>query len=100
MAMSKDRIHFLLKDNQSNLTPTANAAAQAFGISVATARSALRNGCHNPTKIICRPSQFARFLVYRSKEVTNNTFSQFEAELVSGDVPKVMDVTTNQADCC
>ncbi len=100
MPMSKDRVHFLLKDNQANHSDTARAAAKAFGMSVNQAQSALRNGYHNPMKVVCRPSQFARFLIYRSQSVSNNAFSQFEAELHPEQCENTMDVSGNPAERC
>lgn len=96
MAMSKDRVHFLLKDNQANHEATARAAALAFGIPVSTARHSLRS-CHMPLKVVCRPSQFARFLIYRSREVSNNAYSQFEAELFLDNQSNIVDVSGNPA---
>ena len=96
MSMSKDRVHFLLRDNQCNHSATAQAAARAFGMPLQQANSALK-ACQ-PVRIVCRPSQFARFLIYRSQGVSNNAFSQFEAELHPSHCDSVVDVSRNPAE--
>lgn len=100
MSMSKDRVHFLLKDNQKNAHATAKAAERAFGIPYAKANAALNGSQYKPMKIICRPSQFARFMIYRSQEVTCNTFSQFQAELLPQHCDETVDVSSNPAERC
>lgn len=99
MPMSKDRVHFLLKDSPKNVQATARAAEKAFGIPFSKARAALDNN-YKPMKIICRPSQFARFLIYRSQEVSCNTFSQFQAELLPQHCDETLDVSGNPAEAC
>lgn len=94
MAMSKDRVHFTLKDSLSNRHHTINAARMAFGIS----KSAAAELWNAEARIICRPSQFARFIIYRAAKVTNNAFRQFDVELVTPrHVNTPMDVSKNPA---
>ncbi|MES0188967.1 hypothetical protein NKK48_30350 [Mesorhizobium sp. C386A] len=48
--------------------------------------------------IICRPSQFARFLIWRSADVDGNRFKQLNAELIPGEIhDHTLDVTRNAA---
>lgn len=76
--MSKDRVRFFMTDNDDNKHGTLHAAGRAF--------STTRYLWHKT--IVCRPSQFARFLIYRSERVGNNRFVQFGAELFT---PKIED---------
>ncbi len=67
MSMSKDLIEFTFTTNSStgrNDEATTRAAHRAFGVSVAT----LRGHMIVNRRIRCRPSQFARFIVYRVEE--------------------------------
>ncbi|RUU78228.1 hypothetical protein [Mesorhizobium sp. M7A.F.Ca.MR.362.00.0.0] len=92
--ISHDRVRFTLDDSDANRAATSRAAQKAFGMSFPLAYEALRV----QKTIICRPSQFARFLIYRSKEVSNNGFKQFNAELVPApEHEMVLDVTRNAA---
>lgn len=76
MTMSRDRIRFALGHRYYQPSPTQNGMldetcvdvmARAFNMGVCEARSlisaARRTGCN--IEITCRPSQFARFIVYR-----------------------------------
>lgn len=77
MSMSKDRVKFRLSDTLSQKDANVIAAARAFNISPDAAEHLF-----NVTgTIVCRPSQFARFLIYRSEMVKGNRFHQLNAEL-------------------
>lgn len=94
---SRDRVHFFLRDKYDNWSVTAEAAALAFGIDERVAVRYLREG--SPL-IVCRPSQFARFIIIRSQGVTNNAFQQFQAKLEPAEEvsPARIDVSGNHID--
>lgn len=81
--MSKDRVKFFLTDIDDNKSGTIRAAGDAFG----------RPKFLWEKTIVCRPSQFARFLIYRSKYISNNRFAQFKAELFTPETKNVIDVS-------
>ncbi|TIM06755.1 hypothetical protein [Mesorhizobium sp.] len=60
--ISYDRVRFTMKDSDCNRAATSRAAQKAFGMTFSQAHEALRVG----KTIICRLSQFARFLIYRA----------------------------------
>ena len=95
MAMSKDRVHFEMRDNSCNHAATSRAAARAFGMPVHEAKRMLERADYAPCVIVCRPSQFARFMIYRSEEVRSNTFAQFKAELKDAESVERLDVSGN-----
>jgi len=74
MTASHDRVRFKFKDNPMNQRSTCEAAVRAFGLTPAEAQKAW----DYEDTIICRPSQFARFLIYRSETCVNNAFAQFD----------------------
>ncbi|RWM32611.1 MAG: hypothetical protein EOR77_21515 [Mesorhizobium sp.] len=81
--MNRDRVRFTLPNDGAN---TARAAQRAFGLTCSQAYHAV----HVKQTIICRPSQFARFLIYRG-------FNQFNAELLPAEHhDHTLDVTRNQ----
>ncbi|TIW53835.1 MAG: hypothetical protein E5V54_24035 [Mesorhizobium sp.] len=86
MTMSTDRVRFKLSDVDKNHAANARAAQKAFGLTCSEAYNAVRT----EQVVICRPDQFARFLIWRSEEVDGNRFKQLEAELLP---PLHMDVT-------
>lgn len=97
MSMSKDRVRFKFTDNQNNKDACIQAAVKAFGMQRHEACTAF----NSYRTIVCRPSQFARFMIYRSAMVSNNTFSQFEAELFTPEAPQVViDVSVNPREVC
>ncbi|UVV66747.1 hypothetical protein [Brucella anthropi] len=61
--MSRDRVKFKFAGYEKAREPNVSAAIQAFGMSLSEAGNAY---AHEKT-IVCRPSQFARFLILRDK---------------------------------
>jgi hypothetical protein len=97
MSMSKDRVRFKFTDNQNNKDACIQAAVRAFGMERHEACSAF----NTYRVIVCRPSQFARFIIYRSEMVSNNAFAQFGAELFTPEPPQtVIDVSVNPREVC
>lgn len=90
MAQSKDRVEFTLRAYDRDVEATMRGAARAFNISEDYARTLLDK------RIICRPSQFARFLIYREKEGACNSFKALSARLFTPEtVPSPVDLSGN-----
>lgn len=96
---SKDRVHFKLKAHfNSDRHKIATLLERAFGIYDAKVAYAL---IENEGTIICRPSQFARFLIWRDEAGMRNGFKELEAKLVPAVQPlQVIDVSDNPARSC
>lgn len=93
MTMSTDRVRFKFNDNPKQEAENVAAAARAFGISRDRAMTAFRN----EGTIVCRPSQFARFIIYRIEEgVTCNRIAQLQPTLFH-EVEGHLDVSKNPA---
>lgn len=93
---SYDRVRFKFKDSENQRDACLGAATRAFGISMNRAQSLWRQ----EGVIVCRPSQFARFMIYRSEVAACNRFAQFDAELFTPCQDKIEDVSSNPADHC
>lgn len=95
--MSKDRVRFYLIDHSRHTLVQKQAqnvaAAKAFKLSPAVTEAAARQRI----PIICRPSQFARFLIYRGMEGGQNLIKALEPELFVPGEPPVYDVSKNPA---
>lgn len=99
--MSKDRVQFVLgghgelRGNLGGLPVDLQAAQKAFNLSMPTCFRIDRQ----LTTIICRPSQFARFLIYRNELGGKNTFQALEAKLLPvKEEPTVIDVSKEPAE--
>lgn len=96
---SKDRVKFKLAEYYFKQSQIRNLLYSAFGIKGevfdATNNTAREQGY---VEIVCRPSQFARFLIQREQAGFQNMFKELEAKLFTP-VPKavIMDVSTNPA---
>lgn len=91
MAQSKDKVRFWL-----NTTERADveAAAVVFGLPLTWHH--MHQGA--PAQIICRPSQFARWLIKRNTLGSNNRFQALAAELfLPAPTPQIYDVSSNPA---
>lgn len=91
--MSKDRVEFTLTtgtQTDRNLHETARAAVRAFGFT----HTAALDHLHAHRRIRCRPSQFARFIIFRVEEgVTPNGIQCLAPELVPVREESVVDVS-------
>lgn len=101
MSMSKDRVQFVLggrgelRNNLGGLPIDLKAAQKAFNLST----QACFRIDHQLTTIICRPSQFARFMIYRNEMGGKNTFQNLEAKLIPAkEEPTVIDVSKEPAE--
>lgn len=94
MSMSKDRVHFTIPDSTINKTLAmrksyCDVLFKAFGL------SSQKVPCSGDIKIICRPSQFARFLIYRNEAGITNGFRCLNPKLKPADEKSVLDVSEN-----
>ena len=99
MSMSRDRVRFKLGGramwmvaDRGILSIDLRAAQRAFNLSPESVHN------YDQITIICRPSQFARFLIYRNEMGSRNDFKDLEAILV--DAPReerVIDVSKEPA---
>jgi hypothetical protein len=99
--MSRDRVKFKLDFNHVD-GATRRAFNRAFGMRAPPATGPYRSGrpaLPNVQEIICRPSQFARFLIYRRMNGGQNMFRILEAELFTPEParPQPIDVSGNPA---
>ncbi len=75
--MSHDRVRFYLGYRQCNNSKIADILYRAFGIDATEFAGIFRRGYSDPDGgqvIVCRPSQFARFLIYRNEAGMTNGF--------------------------
>ncbi|ADD21643.1 hypothetical protein [Caulobacter phage Cd1] len=99
MTMSKDRVHFFLpgqhaNDGDSRTVAVDRAAVEAFGLPLSHAKAIRKRR----VEIVCRPSQFARFLIFRNVYGGVNDFKGLEAKLVTPPAPpEQVDVSRNPA---
>ena len=89
--MSTDRVRFVFRDNGDNREATLDAAREAFNVSPSIAC----NWWRTEATIVCRPSQFARFIIHRGENVSNQAMKQFKAELFMPEDATVADVSKN-----
>lgn len=99
--MSRDRVRFKLPIHRlttsSQATDYRAVCREVFG----TDFPEYRNSSYGISiTVICRPSQFARFLILRNKMGVQNQFSELEPDLFTPDevdLPKIVDVSRNPA---
>jgi hypothetical protein len=94
MSMSTDRVRFKI-DPYSMSSETKRAWTRAFGC--APPAPSVNFPSHRT--IICRPSQFARFLIYRNDEGGRNGFKELEPELFTPEEVTVIDVSRYATKC-
>jgi hypothetical protein len=92
MAKSKDQVKFKIPTHRLEDSSYQRVIKEAFGLR-------LHHYCIAEEFIIlCRPSQFARFLILRHAACIDNLFAELNAELVTPEpVAPVYDVTGNPA---
>ena len=93
MAMSKDRVRFYIREQyfstQAKRLNMAGVMAKAFGLPKMGASDWLRG---NGVWVTCRPSQFARFMIYRNDANIVNGFMDLRAELIKVDTRNAYDL--------
>lgn len=91
MSMSKDRVRFNLAPYGAD-QPTKDAFYKAFGAPFPP------RPLGDIVIVICRPSQFARFMIYRNDFGGRNSFKELSPVLFTPDAPKSeIDVSGNPA---
>jgi len=89
MSMPPDRVRFTLDTFTDNAT--REAFRQAFGTYLIP-----KSGPDTCVTVVCRPSQFARFLIYRNDNGGKNSFKELRAELFTPEpTPDIIDVSRN-----
>lgn len=94
VAVSKDRVRFHLAPHmlQKGKCGYSNVMERAFGLK---RRSLSHDLICSGVTIICRPSQFARFMIYRNDAIQAgnirgcNTFSEMNPELIEAEKPDI-----------
>lgn len=91
MPMSRDRVRFTI-DTFAD-TATREAFRKAFGTTMPS-----RVGPITTITVVCRPSQFARFMIYRNDNGGKNSFKELKPELFTPEPPvEEVDVSRNPA---
>ena len=78
--MSEDRVRFFLHFRYYQQMGMNNVLCRAFGMDLDTVQE-LRRANDGGFWIVCRPSQFARFMIYRDAAGINNGFKDLNAVL-------------------
>lgn len=89
VAKSRDRVKFKVLEYYFRVPEFANVLSRAFSIT-ANELLELKNTArtYGEAVVICRPSQFARFLIYHAEAGFQNMFKELEAELFTPEPPK------------
>ena len=96
--MSKDRVVF-------HITPRligssfVDTLRKAFGLTEAEVKIlyALRQGDRDDSiKLICRPSQFARFLIWRNEAGCSNSFKELGAKIVPEETQRIKQLDVSE----
>lgn len=102
--MSKDRVRFqpALRVGSSYFASCSRAEllCECFGLTLNKAEKIVsRHSSKGDIWIICRPSQFARFMIRRNELGWSNTFKELNAELFTPEesCEQVVDVSKNPA---
>lgn len=94
MTMSKDRVRFTLPYFYWEKPQMQQAVYKAFGLPKYKIECHMQRSCD--ITIICRPSQFARFLIYRNELGLENGFKILKPELFTPEAEtKTLDVSGN-----
>lgn len=100
--MSKDRVRFYIKNYYfTECRDFKKVLRESLGVGDMVFHDMANTACggKGEVEVICRPSQFARFLIHRSGVVSNNRFQELRAELFVPQRPeKPFDVSTNPAE--
>lgn len=100
MGMSNDRVQFVLTDRHLETDKMRHVVARAFGLTSLNVRcmyNELNKSCPTPIIIKCRPSQFARFLIWRNEAGCQNMFQELQPKILpQSTIPEITDVSTNR----
>lgn len=95
--MSKDRVRFFLIDHSRHTLAQRSAQNIAAHKAFKLAHHITEAAAIQRVPIICRPSQFARFLIYRGEAGGQHLIKALEPVLFTPDAEKVHDVSGNPA---
>ena len=97
MAMSKDRVEFKLPAHKLRERKVQQLLKETLGIDEFPSTY----GCDHVITFVCRPSQFARFLIRRNELNFQNSFKELEPRLFTPEEAKVtrIDASCNR-NCC
>ena len=95
MTMSRDRVKFNLPSvSSTHRCEYARILVDAFGITCSKADT-LAGSMYKEHTIVCRPSRFARFLIYRNNSGIPNEFKALNPVLFTPQCDDVLDVSKN-----
>lgn len=82
--MSRDRVIFLLPEVyfRSEMYPVMRKGLGFSADDVSTARNVMRDSAVGGIMVVCRPSQFARFIILRNDAGMRNGFKELKTRLV------------------
>lgn len=100
MSISKDRIEFEIRLNGSDREKLFSPFVRAFGVCFPAESSGYQKEGFDSlarfARIRCRPSQFARFLIYRDEAGCLNRFKELGAKIIKEqEIPQYIDVSKN-----
>ena len=104
MTMSNDQVKFKLSQNMYEYSSSKRKKMQkilqaAFDMNFRESNDLFSNAC-GEFYLICRPSQFARFLIYRNDEGLQNAFKELEAVLCTQKIGNIIDVHKRSHQAC
>lgn len=85
MAMSKDRVKFYLGSKYLQHSSIFDVLYRAFNLTKVDIVNRTRGSAMEGLYIVCRPSQFARFMIYRNEVGIQNGFIDLQAKLVDAE---------------
>lgn len=96
--MTLDRVEFVIGPYRGNVGSTHyEAVVKAGSESLGIPRDKMEAIMASETTIHCRPSQFARFLIFRDQYGGTNDFKGLKARLGSEEpIPEKIDVSGNR----
>lgn len=93
MPMSKDRVRFTLTSNMTRCHRYQQLVEDTLGIPASDVKK--YGDAYKPMTVVCRPSQFARFLIVRNNREIQNGFKELEPHLFHPEMPEVVDASRN-----
>lgn len=94
--MSKDRVHFYFI-NTGRHGSQADAQVEAAGRAFKLARGVTLAAAEQGVEIVCRPSQFARFLIYRGEAGGQNLIKALRPRLVTPPPPAAQPIDVSKS---
>jgi len=85
--MSRDRIEFSIPFNRLTNTKYRNLVKECFGLTEEEIPKYHSNSYKRKFELLCRPSQFARFIVLRNVQGMDNMVHELDAKLITPEPP-------------